>query len=335
MFALAWLLLPDLPQYRTGLIIVGLARCIAMVLIWNELACGDREAAAVLVAHQLGLPDRRVRRARLVLPAGAARLAGPVDHVSAGFSVGAIAVSVLVFLGIPLVAGFLTRTHRGSGPGPRLVRGHRSCPGSGRWRSTGCCSPSSMLFALQGTPITSRAVGRRPHRAAAARLLRRHVRRSRSASAAACDSATPRPRRWRSPPPATTSSSPSPSRIGTFGVTSGQALAGVVGPAHRGAGPGGAWSTSRCGPPALLPGRPTAPGAVTRSTARDPADRALRLRPQRRPLADGRRLARAPRRRPGRGALGRLEPGDRINPVAVAAMAEVGIDIAGRAARRC
>src|SRR5699024_6464599 len=100
---------PDLPEFRTGLIIVGLARCIAMVFIWNDLACGDREAAAVLVA--INSVFQLVAYAVLgwfylqVLPSWMG-----LETTSAEFSLTAIVVSVLVFLGIPLLAGFLTRT---------------------------------------------------------------------------------------------------------------------------------------------------------------------------------------------------------------------------------
>jgi len=108
MFALAWLFLPDLPAYRTGLIIVGLARCIAMVLIWNDLACGDREAAAVLVA--LNSAFQILAYAVLgyfylqLLPSWLGWQTETLD-----ISMWEIARAVLVFLGIPLVAGFLTR----------------------------------------------------------------------------------------------------------------------------------------------------------------------------------------------------------------------------------
>ena len=108
MFALAWVFLPDLPTYRTGLIIVGLARCIAMVIIWNDLACGDREAAAVLVA--INSVFQVIMFAVLgwfylsVLPGW---LGLHQEHLNV--SPWKIAGSVLVFLGIPLLAGYLSR----------------------------------------------------------------------------------------------------------------------------------------------------------------------------------------------------------------------------------
>ncbi|HEX2908218.1 MAG TPA: ACR3 family arsenite efflux transporter [Phototrophicaceae bacterium] len=108
MFILAWVLLPDHPEYRTGLIIVGLARCIAMVLIWNMLACGDNEYAAVLVAlnslFQIVMYTVLGYFYLTIVPGWLG-----ADSVALNISMGDIAKSVLIFLGIPLLAGFLTR----------------------------------------------------------------------------------------------------------------------------------------------------------------------------------------------------------------------------------
>jgi len=153
MFALAWLLLPDLPEYRTGLIIVGLARCIAMVLIWNDLSCGDREAAAVLVA--LNSVFQIVAFAAL----GWFYLQALPDWLgltttSAEFSLGAIAVSVLVFLGVPLAAGYLTRTFGERARGRDWYE-DRFLPRIGPVALYGLLFTIVMLFALQGEAITS------------------------------------------------------------------------------------------------------------------------------------------------------------------------------------
>jgi ACR3 family arsenite transporter len=153
MFALAWLLLPDLPEYRTGLIIVGLARCIAMVLIWNDLSCGDREAAAVLVA--INSVFQILAFAALgwfylqVLPGWLG-----LSTTSADFSVWAIVLSVLVFLGIPLLAGFLTRTLGERAQGRDWYE-QRLLPTIGPIALYGLLFTIVMLFALQGDAITS------------------------------------------------------------------------------------------------------------------------------------------------------------------------------------
>ncbi|MFI7005592.1 ACR3 family arsenite efflux transporter [Streptomyces sp. NPDC050145] len=157
MFALAWIFLPDLPEYRTGLIIVGLARCIAMVIIWNDLACGDREAAAVLVALNsvfqvlafglLGWFYLDLLPRWLNLGDGQG-LDVPVWH---------IALNVVIFLGIPLLAGFLTRRIGEQ----KLGRGRYETdflPKIGPWALYGLLFTIIVLFALQGKTITSQPV---------------------------------------------------------------------------------------------------------------------------------------------------------------------------------
>jgi len=227
MFALAWVLLPDLPEYRTGLIIVGLARCIAMVLIWNDLSGGDREAAAVLVA--INSVFQIVAFAALgwfylqVLP-GWLGLA----TASAEFSVAAIAVSVLVFLGIPLVAGYLTRSIGERAKG-RTWYETRFLPKIGPVALYGLLFTIVMLFALQGEAITSQPLDvariALPLLAyfvlmfggsfALGRALGLGYARTTTLSFTAAGN---------------NFELAIAVAIGTFGVTSGQALAGVVGP---------------------------------------------------------------------------------------------------------
>ena len=227
MFALAWLLLPDLPEYRTGLIIVGLARCIAMVLIWNDLACGDREAAAVLVAvnsiFQLlafaGLGWLYLQ----ILPGWLG-----LETTSAQFSFGAIVLSVIVFLGIPLLAGFGSRVL-----GERL-RGREwyensFLPRVSPFALWGLLFTIVLLFALQGDAIT-----RAPWDVAriALPLLIYFVAMFAIAWAASRAAGLGYERT------ATVAFTAAGNNfelaiavaIGTYGATSGQALAGVVGP---------------------------------------------------------------------------------------------------------
>lgn len=227
MFALAWIFLPDLPEYRTGLIIVGLARCIAMVMIWNDLACGDREAAAVLVLINsvfqviafgaLGWFYLQVLPGWLGLPT-----------TSADFSFWAITASVLIFLGIPLLAGFLTRALGERAKGRQWYE-ERFLPRIGPWALYGLLFTIVLLFALQGGTITSRpldvvrialpllayfvvvfGVGM-----VLGRLLRLGYAKTTTLAFTAAGN---------------NFELAIAVAIGTFGVTSGQALAGVVGP---------------------------------------------------------------------------------------------------------
>ena len=153
MFALAWLFLPDLPAYRTGLIIVGLARCIAMVLIWNDLAGGDREAAAVLVAlnslFQI-LAYSLLGYFYLELLPGWLGLDTAALHVS----LWEIARIVAIFLGVPLAAGYLTRRIGVARRGTDWYE-HRFLPRIAPVALWGLLFTVVILFALQGEKITA------------------------------------------------------------------------------------------------------------------------------------------------------------------------------------
>ena len=151
MFVLAWVLLPDHPEYRTGLILVGLARCIAMVLIWNMLACGNNEYAAVLVAlnsaFQIVMYTVLGYVYLMVMPQWLG-----VAGTALNISMWAIAKSVLIFLGIPLLAGFLTRVILGGVKGQEWYD-TRFIPRLAPTALIGLLFTIVMMFSLKGEVI--------------------------------------------------------------------------------------------------------------------------------------------------------------------------------------
>ena len=152
MFSLAWLFLAEYPALRTGLIVIGLARCIAMVLIWNDLACGDREAGALLVA--INSVFQIIAYALLgtfyltILPGWLG-----LDTQDVQFSTWDITKAVLIFLGIPLVAGYLTRRVGLRVKGKQWYD-DKFAPRIAPFALYGLLFTIVVMFALQGEAIT-------------------------------------------------------------------------------------------------------------------------------------------------------------------------------------
>jgi ACR3 family arsenite transporter len=227
MFALAWIFLADQPEFRTGLIIVGLARCIAMVLIWSDLSCADRESTALLVAIN------SVFQIVAYSVLGWFYLTALPDLLgldSQGFTIGIweVARTVLIFLGVPLVAGALTR-YVGVRRMGEAAYESRFLPRIGPFALYGLLFTIVMLFAIQGDAITSEpldvariALPLLVYFAvmfsaglAAGRLIRTTYARTASLAFTAAGN---------------NFELAIAVAIGVFGATSGQALAGVVGP---------------------------------------------------------------------------------------------------------
>ena len=151
MFALAWAFLPDLPAYRNGLVLIGLARCIAMVLIWNSLARGSSEIAAVLVALNSVFQILTYSFLGWLFLSEVPDWFGAESAV-VNVSMWSIAKSVLIFLGIPLLAGYLTRRLLVARRGEAWYT-ERFMPRFGPTALVGLLYTIVLMFAMQGDRI--------------------------------------------------------------------------------------------------------------------------------------------------------------------------------------